>query len=73
MRPTVSVTFAESMGCGRIAGGKGAFGCRRLLFVLLGLECTECAEKEPADVLLVAREREDELNVEEVMLVVLSR
>ena len=36
-------------------------------------EWTEWAEKEPAEVFDVARDREAELNVDEVILTVLSR
>lgn len=50
-------------------GGRAASGRRRLA----GLEWIECAEKEPAEVFEVARERDEEAKVEDVMEVVDSR
>lgn len=84
MRPTVSVTFALSMGCWRSKGGALGGECKcamveaaeelDVMVVRVGLRlcCEGLEEKEPAEVFEVARERVD-ANVDEVMEVVFSR
>ena len=57
------------MGAFRREEGRETVGWRRVD----GFEWMLCAEKEPAEVLEVAREREEEAKVEEVMLLVDSR
>ena len=75
MRPTVSVTLVLSMGCWRSAAGGMFWVCEvggGYRWATVGGCCEGFEEKEPADVLDVARERVL-AKVEEVMLVVDSR